>query len=40
AHRIPVEVEKPAAEQGTYLYPELFTKTGSDKLAVSNHPKY
>lgn len=37
AHRIKVEVEKPAAEQGTYLYPDLYLKSGSDKLAADNH---
>jgi len=28
AHRIPVEVEKPAAERGSYLHPELYEGTG------------
>ncbi|HZS44870.1 MAG TPA: hypothetical protein VFC63_07180, partial [Blastocatellia bacterium] len=29
AHRIPVEEDKPADEQGTYLHPELFQKTST-----------
>jgi len=29
AHRIPVEQEKPAAEQGLYLYPELYGQPAS-----------
>ncbi|HTS34963.1 MAG TPA: DNRLRE domain-containing protein [Candidatus Solibacter sp.] len=32
AHRIPVEVEKPAQEQGRYLHPELFN--ASPELAI------
>ena len=35
AHRIQVEVEKPAAEQGTYLHPELFGKDASKGLYAS-----
>ena len=34
AHRIPVEVQKPAGEQGHYLYPELFH--ASRELAGGN----
>lgn len=33
AHRIPVEVEKPAGERGKYLYPELFGQPAS--LAIN-----
>lgn len=29
AHRIPVEEEKPSAERGTYLHPDVFAKQGS-----------
>lgn len=35
AHRIPVEVDKPAQEQGHYLHPELF---GSPALATRSRP--
>jgi hypothetical protein len=38
ANRFKVEEVKPAAEQGTYLHPELFTKPGSDKIATANQP--
>jgi hypothetical protein len=33
AHRIPTEEAKPAAEQGTYLHPELFGK-GAERAVV------
>ncbi len=32
AHRIPVEVDKPLAEQGHYLHPELFN--ASPEMAI------
>jgi hypothetical protein len=32
AHRIPVEQEKPAAEKGLYLHPELFGHAGEDGI--------
>jgi hypothetical protein len=38
AHRIKVEEEKPAAEQGTYLHPELFTPA-ADSLAQAQPRK-
>jgi hypothetical protein len=36
AHRVEVEVEKTGSERGTYISPELFTKSGSDKIASSD----
>jgi hypothetical protein len=34
AHRIPVEVDKPAEDQGRYLHPELFGK-GDDAVVTT-----
>jgi hypothetical protein len=39
AHRIPVEQDKPAAEKGTYLYPELFGSPQEKGLTVLSGPK-
>ena len=38
AHRIPVEVSKPAAERGSYLHPELFGASAEKSLGVVRHP--
>jgi trimeric autotransporter adhesin len=38
AHRIPVEEEKPAGEQGTYLHPELFGQPASKSIAAASKP--
>jgi hypothetical protein len=38
AHRIPVEVAKPAAEQGSYIHPELFGAPQSKSIAAAHHP--
>jgi hypothetical protein len=39
AHRIPVEVAKPAKERGSYLHPELFGAPASRSLAHVRHPE-
>src|SRR5579863_9924242 len=39
AHRIPLEVEKGAAEQGHYLHPELFGHTGEPDIHELHHPR-
>ena len=40
AHRIPVEEEKPTAERGTYLHPELFQqKVANSQRSVVNKTK-
>ena len=39
AHRIPVEEEKPAAERGTYLHPELYGASEEDALVWRRHPE-
>jgi len=36
AHRIPVEEAKPAAERGTYLYPELFPRPGPQSAGAAD----
>jgi hypothetical protein len=38
ANRIPVEEEKPATEQGTYLHPELFGQPASKSVAAAGQP--
>jgi hypothetical protein len=38
AHRIPTEEEKPAAEQGHYMHPELFGE-GTDKSVAATKTK-
>lgn len=38
ARRIPVEVLKPASEQGSYIHPELFGAPLSKSVAVVRHP--
>jgi trimeric autotransporter adhesin len=38
AHRVPVEVEKPANERGYYLHPELFGASQDQKLPRRQHP--
>jgi trimeric autotransporter adhesin len=38
AHRIPVEVQKSAAERGNYLHPELFGAAQNRKIPV-RHPR-
>jgi hypothetical protein len=35
AHRIPTEQDKPAAERGTYLYPDLVAPTGEKNINAS-----
>jgi len=39
AHRIPVEVEKPANERGHYLHPELFGHPAQDGVEWARHPQ-
>jgi hypothetical protein len=39
AHRIPVEVAKPAKERGSYLHPELFGAPASRSLVHVRHPE-
>ncbi len=39
AHRIPVEVEKPAREQGFYLHPELFGQPAEKSIEWANRPQ-
>ena len=38
AHRIPVEVDKPAGEQGSFIHPELFGAPPSQSVAAVRHP--
>jgi trimeric autotransporter adhesin len=38
AHRIPVEVEKAAADRGLYLHPELFGAPAERSIAFAHHP--
>lgn len=38
AHRIPVEVEKPAKEQGYYLHPELYGAPEEKSMEWAHHP--
>jgi hypothetical protein len=38
AHRIPVEVEKPVSEQGSFIHPELFGAPLSQSVASVRHP--
>jgi hypothetical protein len=39
AHRIPVEVDKKAADQGHYLHPELFGHAGDPNIIEMHHPR-
>jgi hypothetical protein len=39
AHRIPLEVEKAAADQGHYLHPELFGHAGEPDIHELHHPR-
>jgi len=39
AHRIQVEVEKAAQDQGHYLHPELFGHEGEPNIAEMHHPR-
>jgi hypothetical protein len=39
AHRIPLEVEKPAEYQGHYLHPELFGHEGDPAIGEMHHPR-
>ncbi|NOZ78471.1 MAG: hypothetical protein GXP48_04680, partial [Acidobacteria bacterium] len=38
AHRIPVEEDKPAIEQGTYLHPKLFGQSEEKGVEWATHP--
>ncbi len=38
ANRIPVEVDKPQADQGHYLHPELFNHAGEPSISELHHP--
>ena len=38
AHRIPVEEDKPASEQGHYLHPEVFGQPKSKSVAAAHKP--
>jgi hypothetical protein len=37
AHRIPVEVQKPEADRGMYLHPELFGASAEKSIALAHH---
>jgi hypothetical protein len=39
AHRIPVEVEKPAQEQGYYIHPELFGQPAQKSIEWAERPQ-
>jgi len=39
AHRIPVEVEKPAQEQGYYIHPELFGQPAQKSIEWADRPQ-
>jgi hypothetical protein len=39
AHRIPLEVDKPAEYQGHYLHPELFGHEGEPSIGAMHHPR-
>ncbi|MGO9272465.1 MAG: hypothetical protein ACLQOO_19915, partial [Terriglobia bacterium] len=39
AHRIPVEVQKPAQEQGYYIHPELFGQPAQKSIEWVDHPQ-
>jgi hypothetical protein len=39
AHRIPVEVDKPANERGSYIHPELFGARQERSVEWARHPK-
>lgn len=38
SHRIPVEEEKPQAQRGLYLHPELFGAPLEKSIAAAKHP--
>jgi hypothetical protein len=39
AHRIPLEVEKTAGDQGHYLHPELCGHAGEPDIHELHHPR-
>jgi hypothetical protein len=39
AHRIQVEVDKSAGDQGHYMHPELFGHEGEPSIAAMHHPR-
>jgi len=39
AHRIPLEMQKPQADQGRYLHPELFGHAGEPDIPEYHHPR-
>jgi hypothetical protein len=39
AHRIPIEEDKPAAEKGTYLFPELYGQPAEKSLHALRYPQ-
>jgi trimeric autotransporter adhesin len=39
AHRVQVEVEKPAGEKGLYIHPELFGAPQEKSIASAHHPE-
>jgi hypothetical protein len=39
AHRIPVEVDKPEADRGHYMHPELFNHAGEPSIPSLHHPR-
>jgi len=39
AHRIPVEEEKPEAERGSYLHPELYGASDDNATVWRRHPE-
>jgi hypothetical protein len=39
AHRIPVETDKPGAEQGHYLHPELYGASEEKGMSWAHHPE-
>jgi hypothetical protein len=39
AHRIPLEVDKPAEYQGHFLHPELFGHEGEPSIGEMHHPR-
>jgi hypothetical protein len=39
SHRIPLEVDKAAADQGHYMHPELFGHEGEPSIAELHHPR-
>jgi len=39
AHRVQVEVEKPAGDKGLYIHPELFGAPQEKSIASAHHPE-